>query len=177
MEGRFTRVTREKIAHKAMLIVLIAIMGASQPLATSSDQPTEIRIQILDSRTHRPLKGRRVIISFTDMDGQWLRKPPTSKGRTGSDGVVAFEVKWPVPPRMDVFIWWVYPCSGGEDFSTQEVLGGGLVAHWTPSPFKKVERWCTAGSQAPQQYSQPGKLIIFVHPMNRFVWSWYDMWR
>lgn len=156
---------------------LTAVVSAPQVFTKPSDQPTVIRIQIMDSRSHRPLKGRRVIISFTDVDGRWLRKPPTSKGRTGSDGVVSLEVKRPVPPRIGVFIWWVYPCTDQGDFSTQEVLADGLVAHWTSSSFKKVEKWCTAELPAPQPHRQPGKLIIFVHPMNRLVWSWYNTWR
>jgi hypothetical protein len=39
-------------------------------LAKPPDQPTEIRVQIMDSRTHRPLKGHKVQIMFSGMDGR-----------------------------------------------------------------------------------------------------------
>jgi hypothetical protein len=161
-------------ARQVMLIAAIAMMCASLPMAKPSDQPTEIRVQVMDSRTHRPLKGRRVEVSFLDKNMNFIR-PLWTKGRTGPDGVMALQVKQPIPPRMDVFILFVFPCSDTEDFSTQEVLGDGLVAHWTPRSFKKVEKWCTADSKAPQLERQPGKLILFVHPMNPFVWIWYGM--
>jgi hypothetical protein len=169
------RVSRE-IVQKTMLMVAIAMMSASHALAKPSDQPTEIRVQIMDSRTHRPLKAREVQITFSGMDGEWYHNAPTIKGRTGPDGVVVLEVKPPVPPRMDVFVWWAYPCSIPEDFSTQEVLGDGVVAHWPLTGIKKADKWCTADSQAPQSQRQPGKVIFFIHPMNRFVWAWYDAW-
>jgi len=118
MGGRLAAVWPE-FAQKAVLAATIQTILALQPLAKPSDQPTEMRVQIMDSRTHRPLKGRRLIISFTDMNGQWLAKPPTIKGRTGSDGVLILKVNPPVPPRMAVFVRWAYPCSSQEDFSTR----------------------------------------------------------
>jgi hypothetical protein len=175
MGSPFTPI-RLGIARKAMSILAIAMMSGSQPFARTSDQSTEIRVQIVDSRTHRPLKGRRVQITFSGMDGQWYHNAPTMKGRTGSDGVLVLEVKQPVPPRMDVFVWWAYPCSFPEDFSTQEVLKEGMVGHWPPSRFKKAEKWCTADSDAPLPQRRPGEVIFFIHPMNWFVWVWYDTW-
>jgi hypothetical protein len=108
------------------------------------------------------------MISFLEKNGS-LIKPLTMKGRTGSDGVVVIGVKRPVPPRLSVFIWWVYPCTDVEEFPMQEIVDDGVVAPRTPTPFKKVEKWCTADSQAPQPQIQPGKIIFLVHPMNRFV--------
>jgi len=176
MESCFTPVGHET-AQKAMLILVIAVMSASQSLAKPSDQPTEIRVQIMDSRTHRPLKGRKVQITFSGMDGQWYRNAPRMIGRTGSDGVVVFEVKQPIPPLMDVLDWWAYPCSRPETYSTQAVLEDGEVAHWPSTGIKKADKWCTADSQAPQPQRQPGKVIFFVHPLNRFQYAWYDTWK
>lgn len=68
MESRFTRVAHET-ALKAMLTLVIAVTSASQLLAKPPDQPTEIRVQIMDSRTHRPLKDHKVQITFSGMDG------------------------------------------------------------------------------------------------------------
>ncbi len=98
-------------------------------------------------------------------------------GRTGTDGVVVFQVKQPVPPRVDVLDLQAYPCSRPEDFSTKDILERGIVAHVPPSPFKKVAKWCPANSQAPQPQRQPGEVIFFIHPLNRWQYSWYDLWR
>jgi hypothetical protein len=165
-----------RTAQEAVLLAVIIVVSGSYLLAKPSDKPTSIRVQIMDARTHHPLKGRRIVISFLDKNGDFF-KPLTTKGRTGSDGIVVFEVKNPIPPRMGVFVWWVYPCSDSKPFSTQKVLEDGVVTHWSPTAFKKANKWCTADAQAPQSQTQPGRVVFFVHPMNRFVWSWYDTWR
>jgi hypothetical protein len=170
----FTRVGHE-IAHKAMLILVIAVMSTSV-LAKPQNQPTEIRVQIMDSRTHRPLKGRKVQITFSGTDRQFYNNAPRMIGRTGSDGVVVFKVGQPVPPFMGVFVWWAYPCANPETFSARSVLDDGVIAQWSHTGIKKADEWCTADPHAPQLQRQSGTVIFFVHPMNRFVWSWYDLW-
>ena len=176
MESRFTRVAHET-ALKAMLTLVIAVMSASQLLAKPPDQPTEIRVQIMDSRTHRPLKGHKVQIMFSGMDGQWYHNAPNMIGRTDSDGNVVFEVKQPIPPMMDVVDWWAYPCSNPAVYSTQTVFQDGVVAHWPSTGISKADKWCTSDSQAPLPQKQPGKVIFFVHPLNRFQYAWYDLWK
>jgi len=176
METRFAHVSCE-IAQKAILTAVSAMMFSSQPLAKPSDQATEIRVQIMDSRTHRPLTGHKVQITFSGMDGQFYHNAPRMVGRTGSDGVVVFDVNQPIPPLMDVFVWWAYPCSRPEVYSTPAVLENGVVARWPPTGVKKADKWCTADPQAPRPQEQPGKVVFLVHPMNRFVWDWYDTWK
>ena len=138
-------------------------------------QAAEIHVQIMDSRTHLPLKGRRVQITFSSQDGQFYDKAPSMVGHTGSDGVVAFEVNQPVAPNIAVFIWYAYVCSDTGGYSTGSILRDGVVASWHLTGNKKADKWCAADSQTPRPEVQPGKIIIFVHPMNRLVWSWYDM--
>jgi hypothetical protein len=175
MESHCAHIGRQT-ALKAMLILVIAVMSASPLLAKPQDQPTEIRVQILDSRTHRPLKGRRVQITLSGMDGQWYHDSPMMVGNTGSDGAVIFKLGQPVPPLVGVFVWWTYECSEPEDFSVRSILEDGVVAHWPHIGIKKADKWCTADPQAPEPQKQPGTVIFFVHSMNRFVWTWYDLW-
>ena len=158
-------------------LVIAAMTFALQQRAKPPNQTTEIRIQIMDSRTHLPLKGRRVEITLSALDGQFYNKPPHKVGHTGSDGVAAFDVDEPIPPFIDVFLWYGYTCSDKEVYSIRSILGDGVVANWRLSGYKKADKWCTADSQAPRPQEQPGKIVIFVHPMNRFVWSWYDTFR
>lgn len=150
---------------------------ASQQPVKPPDHTTQIRLQVMDSRTHLPLKGRRVQITFAGPDGQLYNKAPYKVGHTGSDGVVTFDLNEPIPPFIDVFFWYAYPCSDKEVYSTRSILDGGVVATWHLTGYKKADKWCAADSQAPQLQEQPGKLVMFVHPMNRFVWSWYDTFR
>jgi hypothetical protein len=159
-----------------MLITVTATASAPQPPTKPPDQPTEIRLQIVDSRTHSPLKGRRVQITFSGADGQYQDASAVT-GRTASDGVVVFEIKQPIRPVMDVFVWWAFPCSRPEAYSTQTVIEDGVIAQWPPTGIKKLDEWCTANSQATRFQRQPGKVIFMVHPMNRFVWAWYDTWK
>ncbi|HVA17586.1 MAG TPA: hypothetical protein VMV59_07730 [Candidatus Dormibacteraeota bacterium] len=98
-------------------------------------------------------------------------------GRTGADGIVVFDVSQPVPPLVDVFVWWAYPCTSPEIYSTHAVLDDGVVGQWPASGIKKADKWCTASPQAPSPQEQPGKIIFFIHPLNRFVWAWYDTWK
>lgn len=172
----FTRVLNDA-ALTAMLLLAVAVVPSSRPMARPSDQKTEIRVQVMDSHTHRPLKHRKVQITFSGMDGQWYHNAPWMIGRTGSDGVADFQFKGPAPPRISVFVWWVYPCSTSQDFLTQTILKDGVVAYWTHSGIKKSDRWCTADSQASQPQRQPGRVVVFIHPLNRFQYAWYDTWK
>ena len=167
-----------RLSRNAMVAAVFATMFAPKPPTKPpkpSDSTTEIRLQIMDSRTHGPLKGRKVQITFPDTFRP--HKAAIGKvGRTGSDGVVAFDVD-SAHPSIDVFVWFVFACSDTGEYSTRTVLDDGVVSRWSLSGFKKTDKWCTADSQAPRQQKQPGKLVLLVHPMNRFVWSWYDTFR
>jgi hypothetical protein len=168
---------RSSILARATLSAVVAMTLASQQPVKPPDHATEIRILIMDSRTHLPLKGRRVQITFSGLDGQFYNKAPRKIGRTGSNGVVAFEVNEPVPPFIGVFLWYAYTCSDTGAYSTRSVLDNGVVVRWRLTGQEKADKWCTADSQAPQPQEQPGKIVIFAHPMNRLVWSWYDTFR
>ena len=130
-----------------------------------------VAVMTFASRTHLPLKGRRIEITLSAPDGHFYNKAPHKVGHTGSDGVAAFEVDEPIPPFIDVFLWYGYTCSDKEVCSTRSILDDGVVASWRFTGYKKADKWCTADSQTPRPQEQPGKIVIFVHPMNRFVWS------
>ena len=89
-----------------MSLVGIALMFASQTPARPPDNANKIRVQIMDSRTHGPLKDRKVQITFSNSDGQSYHNAPSMEGRTDSDGIVIFEVNQPIPPVIGVFVWW-----------------------------------------------------------------------
>lgn len=158
-------------------LMLIGSVFAPQPFGNASERMVEIRVQILDSRTHRPLKGRRVQLTFSGMDGQWYAKSLMMVGRTTADGVATFQVRQPLPPLVDVVDLQAYPCSHPEEFSTREILEQGVVAQVLRSQFKKVEKWCAPDPQAPQPQRQLGQVEFFVHPLNRWQYAWYDTWR
>jgi hypothetical protein len=162
------------IAKKAMLMVAVFAVPFAGQRAATPDHATEIHVQIMDSRTHRPLKGRRVQVTLPP-DGQLYNNSPSMVGHTGSDGDATFEVGQHVPPKIYVFLWFSYVCSDTGVYSTRSVLQDGVVASWHLTGNKKADKWCAADSQTPRPEVQPGKIIIFVHPMNRLVWSWYDM--
>jgi hypothetical protein len=111
------------------------------------------------------------------MDGQWYNKGLTLVGRTAADGIVVFQVKQPVPPRVDIVDLQAYPCSIPEDFSTKEVLEQGVVAHVPPTRFRKIDKWCGVDPQAPDPQKQPAEVTFFIHPLNRLQYAWYDLWK
>jgi hypothetical protein len=149
-----------------MLIAVIAMMSASAPMAKPSDQPTEIRIQVMDSRTHRPLKRKRVDISFFDENGGVVQ-PPKRIGKTGSDGVVVLNLKQPIPPRMGVGVWGVYLCTTQPNFPTQAILQDGVITSWKfGHGGDGKDKRCTAKSKAPQPQREPGRIILFGQTMN-----------
>jgi hypothetical protein len=152
-------------------------MLVPQGLPSQSHPPTEISVQIMDSHDHRPLKHRKVQITFSGMDGQWYSKARNMTEYTRSDGIAVFEVTEPVPPLIGVFVWWAYPCSRPETFSTDSVTKNGVVAQWPLTGIEKADKSCAADPRAPQPERQAGKVIFFVHPMNRFAWAWYDTWK
>jgi hypothetical protein len=170
------RLAHAKIVLSATLTTISVFMVVPLGLPNQSHPPTEINVQIMDSHDHRPLKHRKVQITFSGMDGQWYSQAHNMTGYTGSDGIAVFQVTEPVPPLVAVFVWWAYPCSRPENFSTESVIKDGVVAQWHLTGITKTDKSCAANPQAPQLVRQAGKVIFFVHPMNRFAWAWYDTW-
>ena len=125
----------------------------------------------MDSRTQLPVRGRRVLIAFSGPDGQFYNKPAYKIGHTDRDGLAAFRVKEPVPPSVWVVLWYVDTCSDNRTFSTRAVLEDGVVSSCRPTEHDKSY---SAALQTPQPREQPGKIVIFVHPINRLVWAWHD---
>jgi hypothetical protein len=161
-----------KHSRNAIVAAVFVTMSIPKAPAKPPDRTTEIRIQIMDSRTHAPLKGRKVEITFPDT-ARPNKATAGKTGRTNSDGIVSFDVD-SADSSIDVFVRFVFTCSRTEEYSTRTVLDDGVVSRWSPSGFKKTDKWCSTDLQAPGLQKQPGKLILLVHPMNRFVWSWYD---
>jgi hypothetical protein len=93
-------------------VLVVGFSSTSASLAEPPQQATVIRIQILDSRTHRALDSRKVQIGFSGMDGQWRHNALIMVGNTGPDGMVAFEVKEPVPPPTGLPAGFGSPTSG-----------------------------------------------------------------
>lgn len=170
---------RGQVLLRAVLITQIAFRFFAEPSRSATEPTTEIRVRIMDSRTHRPLNGRRVAISFTGMDGQWYHNSLTMVGRTAVDGVAVFRLRQPVPPRFEIQDLQAYPCSHPEDFSTKEAVEQGVIARVPISifKFKKVEQWCAADSSAPPPQGQPGEVTFYIHPLNRWQYAWYDIWK
>jgi hypothetical protein len=123
------------------------------------------------------MKGRKVQITLSGMDGEWYRNAPIMTGRTGIDGVVVFEIKQSVPPRIDVGDLSGYPCWFPEYIATKEVFERGVVLHWRPSGIKKADKWCTPDSQAHEPQQKPGAVVLFVHPLNAWQNYWYTLLR
>jgi hypothetical protein len=151
-----------------MLFVACTALSIVFSTMVPAQSTTEIRVRILHSKTHRPMKGRKVEIQFSGNDGQWYSNAPHLIGQTGSDGVVVFRAKQPVAPRIDIVDLKGYPCSFPEEFSTQDVLQSGVVANWTiigKQETQKADEWCTPDPSAPQLQATPGELVFFVHPL------------
>ena len=162
-------------APKYILIAVMAFTSALLSSAMPPEQATAIRVRIMDSRTHRPLKRRKVQIIFSGMDGRRYLNTLVMIGHSGPDGVVVFEVKRPMPPRMEIVDLAGYPCSRPEDFVTREILENGVVAHWPRSGIPKADEWCTPGPQAAQPQQKPEEVVFFVHPLNWWQNFWYTL--
>ena len=145
--------------------MIVAISTTGLPQAT-----VEFRVRILDSKTHHPLKSRRVQI--TPMDGKSYSDAPLQVGRTQSDGVAIFRVKEPVPLFIGILDLNGYGCTEGEVFPTRDIIQSGVVApSWIPigkqdPKLKKVDQWCMPDPNAAQPQARPGEIIFFVHPLN-----------
>jgi hypothetical protein len=136
---------------------------------------TEIRVLIMDSKAHRPLKGRKVQIGFWRMDGQRYDKWLTLTGKTGADGVVVFEIKQPVPPSIDIVDLTGCPCTFPEEFPTQEILQNGVVGRRPTSGMRKVNQWCNPNPNAAQPQQRPGEVVFFIHPLNAWQNFWFQL--
>ncbi len=64
---------------------LIALPAAIAPRVQAAPL-LEIRVQVLNARTHRPVKSRDVYLSFSGRKKLWPRNAPTMTSRTGADG-------------------------------------------------------------------------------------------
>lgn len=155
-----------------LLMVVLASTVSGQTGTTTSPNEVELRVRIVDSRSHRSLKGRKVQVDWWDANGKWH----PLIGHTAADGVVVFRIKQPIPPRISVQDFWAYNCAIPREFATQDVLDRGVVAGWPHSGSKKADKWCIADSNGSQQQRRPGEITIFVHPLNRFEYAWYSVW-
>jgi len=154
-------------------LLLVAVLTSTVSGQTGTATPpneVEMRVRIMDSRSRRLLKGRKVQVDRWDANGKWH----PLVGRTAADGVVVFRIKQPLPPRIAVQALWAYNCAIPREFATQEALDHGVVAAWPHSSSKKADKWCTADSNACQQ-QRPGEITFFVHPLNRLEYAWYSL--
>jgi hypothetical protein len=148
-----------------MLFAVATALIVGFTVTASPQSTTEIRVRILHSKSHLPMKGRKVEIQFTGMDGNWYQKAPYLVGRTHADGTVIFQVKQSVPPRIGIEDLKGYPCSFPEDFSSRDVLERGVVATWSLTGIQKADEWCTPDPNAPEPKAVPGEVVFFVHPL------------
>ena len=151
--------------NNLMLSALAVALMIGSTVKASPQSATEIRVRILHSKNHHPMKGRRVEIQFTGIDGQWYQDAPHLIVRTHADGVAVFRVKQPVPPQFGIVDLKGYPCSFPEEFSAEEVLQKGVVAHWRLTGVQKADEWCTPDTSATQPQTRPGEVVFFVHPL------------
>ncbi len=160
---------------KAILAPAMALTSSMLGFATPTEQPIEIRVRIMDSRTHRPLKEHKIQITFSGMDGEWYHNATIVTANTGPDGVAVFLVKQPIPPQINVIDLAGYPCSRPETFHTQEILETGIVASWTVSGIRKADQWCMSGAEVAQPQRRAGEVVFFVHPLNMWQNFWYTL--
>ncbi|MGO9337165.1 MAG: hypothetical protein ACLPY1_06625 [Terracidiphilus sp.] len=160
-------------------IILSAVLWLA-PMITraQSENPTVLRVRVLDSQTHQPLNGRLLQLTFTNMNGETVSNGLILKGRTGKDGVATFDIAQPIPPRFSIFVWYAVACFRPEDFATQQVIEKGIAsASWHFTGFPKLDKRCTPKPNAAQTVQSPGEVEVYVHPQNRFVWAWEDTFR
>lgn len=167
-----TEKTRVLYLSCVLLIMALVTTISGQTRPASSPNGVEIHVQIVDSHSHRPLKGRKVQVDWLDTHGKWH----PLIGHTAADGFVTFPIKEPIPPSIAVQDFWAYNCAT-EVFSTQEVLDHGIVSVWPHTASKKANKWCTADRNAPEPHPTPGEITFFVHPMNRVEYAWYSLWK
>jgi hypothetical protein len=153
-----------------LLVVVLTSTVSGQTGTATAPNEVEMRVRIMDSRSHRSLKGQKVQVDWWDANGKWH----PLMGRS-ADGVVVFRIKQPIPPRIAVQDLWAYNCIRS-DFATQEVLDRGVVAAWPHSGSRKLDKWCTADSDASQPQQKPGEITFFVHRLNRLEYAWYSLW-
>jgi len=158
-------------------IALIATACCLPAAATTPDNPATIRVRVLDSRTHAPLKGRRIQVTLSGMDGQFHHEAITKIGRSGPDGLVVFDLGATVPPRVDVFDLSGYPCSSPEVFPISDILKDGVVAQVQISTYQKVIDWCTPDNGAAKIEQRPGGVGVLTHPLNILQNFWYTLRR
>lgn len=93
--------------NRALLlsVVLLSGVAAAQVVAPiQREEPTTLRMRVLDSHTFLPIKNQSIQLTFTDMKGDWIRNGAMLKGRIGKDGVAIFGINKPVPPRVGIFV-------------------------------------------------------------------------
>ena len=155
-----------------LLFVVCTAMMVAISTTDFAQSTTEFRVRILDSKTHRPLKGRFVQISFSGMEGKHSNDPFQQVGRTQSNGVAIFRVKEPVPPFVDIVDLNGYTCSEGEVFPTRDVIQNGVVAPlWIPKGMKypnlkKADQWCTPDPEAARPQTSAGEIVFLVHRLS-----------
>jgi hypothetical protein len=134
-----------------------------QTVPASAPSSHEIRVQLLDYRTGRPLKDRYVqlTVPWPNKDSGYHEEYPTAK--TKKDGIAIFHFNGWLPPAGQVVLLDDWECSDLRLFATEEVLRQGLVEKFDADDHPMCRRHLTQLATA-----VPGVIVCYAHRLNFF---------
>ena len=143
---------------KALLALVLGLVGMAQGAVRASAQASELRVQVLNGKTGRPVVNTHVML-WRDMGHAALAPGVAPQGTTDGEGYAAI-------PANDaefvvVFVEGRQTCSKTFEhtFSLTSVRTRGLVS----------ENACNAHIH---MYAQAGTLVVFVREL-----TWYERMR
>jgi hypothetical protein len=151
--------------RRYFLIVIFSFLAAPEiPAGQSSPGQTEIRVRLLNYKNGRALKGRRVVLSFSDPERKPVRKELVWS-KTDSNGVAVFKIHPAPPPRIFVVVFDDYDCAANEILSTAEVLQHGVTSEFAD------DHYCRPHVNSLPD-AKPGEIVFAAHRLNLFQQFW-----
>jgi hypothetical protein len=133
--------------------------GQTAPASASSSH--EIRVQLLDYKAGRPLKGRYVQLTVPWPNKDWGYHEEYLTAKTKKDGIAIFHFNGWLPPAGQVVLLDDWECGDLRLFATGEVLQQGLVEKFDANGHPLCRQHLTRLAPA-----VPGVIVCYAHRLN-----------
>jgi hypothetical protein len=125
---------------------------------------TGIVVRLADVHNGRPFPNQTVTIQYRKIVGGSAAFE-TFTIRTDSNGSASFQLPTPVPPKVNVTAYDLYPCYSLLPIDTQQLRETGIASHCsTPSQGCR----CRFSREADQIKARPGEVVLLARPVTRW---------
>jgi hypothetical protein len=131
---------------------------------TSIGSAQELSVRLADVRNGRPFPNQTVTIQYRKIVGGSATFE-TFTIRTDSNGSASFQLPTPVPPKINVTAYDLYPCYSLLPIDTQQLWETGIASHCSKS---SQGCRCKFSKEADRIKAKAGEIVLLARPTTRW---------